>query len=71
MVHEHCKGQDEETDWVLAQGEQVLTDRRSGYAKLMGRVDWSLKLWLLKTFRETVQVVWDDPIMKSLELGIS
>ena len=27
----HCKGQDEETDWVLEQWEFVLTDLRHGY----------------------------------------
>src|SRR5574337_1612464 len=43
----HCKGQDEETDWVLEQWEALLTDLRGGYEKLIGRIDWASKLWLL------------------------
>jgi proteasome accessory factor A len=67
-AQEHCKGQDEETDWVLEQWEQVLTDLRGDYTKLIGRVDWASKLWLLETFREAERVEWNDPIMKSLDL---
>jgi proteasome accessory factor A len=67
-AQEHCKGQDEETDWVLEQWEAVLTDLRGDYAKLVGRVDWATKLWLLETFREAEKVEWDDPMLKSLDL---
>jgi len=61
-------GQDEETDWVLAQWEAVLTDLRGDYAKLVGRVDWASKLWLLESFREAEQLEWHDPTLKSLDL---
>jgi len=64
----HCKGQDDETDWVLAQWEAVLRDLRGDYTNLVGRVDWASKLWLLETYRESEQVGWDDPILKSLDL---
>ena len=64
----HCAGQDEETDWVLAQWEAVLTDLRGDYAKLVGRVDWASKLWLLESFREAEQLEWHDPTLKSLDL---
>jgi len=64
----HCKGQDNETDWVLAQWEAVLRDLRGEYTKLVGRIDWASKLWLLETYRESEQVDWDDPILKSLDL---
>ncbi|HAN90586.1 MAG: proteasome accessory factor PafA2 family protein [Nitrospira sp.] len=64
----HCKGQDEETDWVLEQWESVLTDLRGGYEKLVGRIDWASKLWLLETYREAEQCAWDDPMLKSLDL---
>lgn len=67
-VQQHYKGQDEETDWVLEQWEQVLTDLRGDYATLVGRVDWASKLWLLEAFREAEQVGWDDPMLKSLDL---
>ncbi len=64
----HCRGQDEETDWVLAQWASVLHDLRGDYQKLVGRVDWASKLWLLDCFREAEQVDWTDPVLKSLDL---
>jgi proteasome accessory factor A len=64
----HCKGQDEETDWVLEQWEAVLNDLRGDYAKLVGRIDWASKLWLLETYREAERIGWDDPMLKSLDL---
>lgn len=64
----HCQGQDEETDWVLAQWETVLHDLRGNYQQLVGRVDWASKLWLLETFREAEQLDWHDPMLKSLDL---
>jgi proteasome accessory factor A len=65
---EQYKGQDEETDWVLAQWESVLQDLRGDYAKLVGRVDWASKLWLLESYRDAEQVGWNDPMLKSLDL---
>ncbi len=64
----HCKGQDEETDWVLAEWEAVLRDLRGDYQKLVGRVDWASKLWLLESFREAEHLDWGDPMLKSLDL---
>ncbi len=61
-------GQDEETDWVLAQWKSVLMDLRGDYTKLIGRVDWASKLWLLESFRDSEHVEWDDPALKSLDL---
>jgi proteasome accessory factor A len=62
------QGQDEETDWVLAQWTSVLRDLRGDYQKLVGRVDWASKLWLLESFREAEQLEWSDPMLKSLDL---
>ena len=67
-AQQHCTGQDEETDWVLEQWERVLADLRSDYTKLVGRVDWASKLWLLETFRDAENIDWDDPVLKSLDL---
>ena len=64
----HYQGQDEETDWVLEQWALVLHDLRGDYAKLVGRIDWASKLWLLETFREAEKVEWTDPVLKSLDL---
>jgi proteasome accessory factor A len=65
---QHCKGQDEETDWVLAQWASVLHDLHGDYQQLVGRVDWASKLWLLESFREAEHLDWDDPMLKSLDL---
>ena len=67
-AQEHYRGQDDETDWVLDQWEQVLNDLRGDYQALVGRVDWASKLWLLETFREAEQLTWADPSLKSLDL---
>jgi proteasome accessory factor A len=67
-AQQHCQGQDEETDWVLAEWESVLTDLRKDYQRLIGRVDWASKLWLLESFREAEKLEWDDPWLKSLDL---
>ncbi|BCA56092.1 Pup--protein ligase [Nitrospira sp. KM1] len=64
----HCMGQDEETDWVLQQWEVVLQDLRGSYDRLVGRIDWASKLWLLESFREAEQLEWNDPMLKSLDL---
>lgn len=64
----YCKGQDEETDWVLAQWASVLHDLRGDYQTLVGRVDWASKLWLLECFREAERLDWTDPMLKSLDL---
>jgi proteasome accessory factor A len=62
------RGQDEETDWILEEWASVLQDLRGDYEKLVGRVDWASKLWLLESFREAEPVEWTDPILKSLDL---
>jgi proteasome accessory factor A len=66
---ERCyRSQDEETDWVLDQWASVLQDLRGDYEKLVGRVDWASKLWLLDSFREAEKLEWTDPMLKSLDL---
>jgi proteasome accessory factor A len=66
---EYYHGQDEETDWVLREWASVLHDLTGDYTKLIGRVDWASKLWLLESYRaEDEHVSWDDPVLKSLDL---
>lgn len=68
-AEQHYHGQDEETDWVLQEWASVLHDLTGDYTKLVGRVDWASKLWLLETFRAEEQCLsWDDPLLKSLDL---
>ena len=68
LARKHYQGQDEETDWVLTQWEDVLHGLRGDYATLVGKVDWASKLWLLETFRKQEDLPWDDPWLKSLDL---
>lgn len=62
------QGQDEETDWVLDQWESILTDLRVDYTRVVGRVDWASKLWLLESFKEEENLQWEDPWLRSLDL---
>ena len=61
-------GQDDETNWVLEQWSEVLSDLRTGYEKVIGRVDWASKLWLLESFRDAESLPWTDPWLRSLDL---
>ena len=67
-AQDRYSGQDEETDWVLDQWEQVLVGLRGDYTGLIGRVDWATKLWMLETFREEENLTWEDPWLKALDL---
>ena len=67
-AQKHCRGQEAETDWVLEAWEAVLTDLHGPYDKLIGRVDWASKLWLLESFREEEHLTWEDPWLRSLDL---
>jgi len=61
-------GQDDETDWVLREWRLVLCDLRKGYDKVVGRVDWASKLWLLESFCSAENISWEDPWLHSLDL---
>ncbi len=61
-------GRDDEIDWVLDEWERVIEDLRGDYRRLVGRVDWASKLWLLETFLEAEGRGWDDPWVKSLDI---
>lgn len=61
-------GRDDETDWILDEWERVIEELRGDYRRLVGRVDWASKLWLLETFLEAEGLAWDDPWVKSLDL---
>jgi len=61
-------GKDEETDWVLANWEQVLADLESDPMLCRDRLDWVAKKWMLDAFVEAEKVGWDDPWLQSLDL---
>ena len=61
-------GQDDDTDWVLANWESVLDDLEQDWRSVRDRVDWAAKKWLLETFMEDEGLSWDDPWLESLDL---
>ncbi len=65
----YLAGKDQDTDWILQAWEETLNDLETGeMEKLIGRVDWASKLWLLENFMAEEKLKWDDPWLKSLDL---
>jgi proteasome accessory factor PafA2 len=66
-----CKalqGLDPETDWILREWSDALSLLGGDRARLVGRLDWVTKHWLIETFLQDQQVDWDDPWLASLDL---
>ncbi|GKS57335.1 proteasome accessory factor PafA2 [Nitrospira sp.] len=61
-------GQDDETDWVLREWRETLTQLTQDRGRLVGKLDWVTKLWLLDTFVEDERIGWDDSWLASLDL---
>lgn len=61
-------GADEETDWILREWSETLGQLASDRTRLVGRLDWVTKYWLLETFVREERVGWDDPWLTSLDL---
>ena len=61
-------GTDAETDWILNEWSDVLDQLRRDRSRLVGRVDWVTKYWLLETFIEAENLEWTDPWLASLDL---
>lgn len=67
-AQEHLAGSDEETDWVIREWGETLRLLQNDRSRLVGRLDWVTKLWLLDTFMEAERLSWDDPWLASLDL---
>ncbi|MDF0645119.1 MAG: proteasome accessory factor PafA2 family protein [Nitrospira sp.] len=61
-------GSDPETDWILAEWENVLCQLNGERSQLVGKLDWVTKQWLLETFVREERIGWDDPWLASLDL---
>ncbi len=61
-------GSDSETDWLLREWGETLRLLAQDRSKLIGKLDWVTKLWLLESFMREEQIGWDDPWMASLDL---
>jgi proteasome accessory factor PafA2 len=61
-------GEDDDTDWVLREWGDTLACLTADRSRLVGRLDWITKQWLLETFMSEERVGWDDPWLASLDL---
>ncbi|HWL53894.1 MAG TPA: proteasome accessory factor PafA2 family protein [Chthoniobacteraceae bacterium] len=71
QARKHLGGADEESDWVLDNWQFVLEAIEALDAHpelLIGGVDWISKRWLLNLFRESENLSWSDPWLRSLDL---
>jgi proteasome accessory factor A len=61
-------GLDAETDWILQEWSAALQLLMQDRGRLVGKLDWVTKQWLLETFVREEQIGWDDPWLASLDL---
>ncbi|HET7910158.1 MAG TPA: proteasome accessory factor PafA2 family protein, partial [Nitrospira sp.] len=61
-------GLDAETDWILQEWNATLQLLMRDRGRLVGKLDWVTKQWLLDTFVREEQLGWDDPWLASLDL---
>ncbi len=67
-VKERLAGRDRETDWILQEWEEVLALLGREPSRLVGRVDWITKRYLLDLLVEEEQIEWDNPWLASVDL---
>ena len=61
-------GMDPETDWILQEWSATLRLLMQNRSRLVGKLDWVTKQWLLERFVREEQIGWDDPWLASLDL---
>jgi proteasome accessory factor PafA2 len=61
-------GMDEDSDWILKEWGETLRLLAQDRHRLIGKLDWVTKLWLLETFMREERIGWDDPWLASLDL---
>ncbi|MFQ5579384.1 MAG: depupylase/deamidase Dop [Nitrospiria bacterium] len=59
---------DRDTAWVLNTWEEVLNDLDADPMRLVHRIDWVAKLWLMETFMEAESCDWEDPRLRAIDL---
>lgn len=62
------KEADADIGWILVAWEEVLNDLEADPMKLVDRLDWVAKKWLIETFVEAEGCGWDDPRLKGIDL---
>jgi Pup amidohydrolase len=61
-------GIDPEADWILQEWSETLRLLMQDRSRLVGKLDWVTKQWLLETFVREEHIGWDDPWLASLDL---
>lgn len=61
-------GTDEETDWLLREWAETLSLLSRDRSRLVGKLDWVTKQWLLESFMREERIGWNDPWLASLDL---
>lgn len=67
-AHRELAGSDEESDWLLKEWDETLRTLSDDRSRLVGKLDWVTKLWLIETFMREERIGWDDPWLASLDL---
>ncbi|MDH4154403.1 MAG: proteasome accessory factor PafA2 family protein [Nitrospira sp.] len=68
VAHRELAGSDEESDWLLKEWDETLRSLFHDRSRLVGKLDWVTKLWLIETFMREERIGWDDPWLASLDL---
>lgn len=67
-AEKHLQGKDADLDWTLSEWRLTLEALSADPYRLVGKVDWISKRWLLETFMEAERKEWNDPWLASLDL---
>lgn len=59
---------DDETDWLLKEWSETLELLAQDRSRLVGKLDWVTKQWLLESFMREERIEWNDPWLASLDL---
>ena len=62
------KGSDPEAEWLVCEWSETLRLLSQDRRKLVGKLDWVTKQWLLETFIREERIGWEDPWLASLDL---
>ncbi|HRI38894.1 MAG TPA: proteasome accessory factor PafA2 family protein [Nitrospira sp.] len=68
IARRELAGSDEESDWLLSEWAETLHALSEDRSRLVGKLDWVTKLWLIETFMREERIGWDDPWLASLDL---
>ncbi|HXN07043.1 MAG TPA: proteasome accessory factor PafA2 family protein [Nitrospiria bacterium] len=61
-------GRNDDTDWTLKAWRETLEALVQAPERLIGKIDWISKKWLLEMFLESEHKSWQDPWAASLDL---